>query len=78
LESSTYRNIFKAANFTRQKPPRTPSLRANATFMNLVGRMEPHAPVFRIAPGSEIGQWIGDSVPPAMSSRIVAPQRALA
>jgi hypothetical protein len=47
-----------------------PSLRANATFMNLVGRMEPHAPVFGIAPGSEIGQWIGDSIPPAMSSRI--------
>jgi hypothetical protein len=49
---------------------RAPSLRANPTFMNLLGRMEPHAPVFGIAPGSEIGQWIGDSIPPAMSSRI--------
>jgi hypothetical protein len=49
---------------------RAPSLRANATFMNLIGRMEPHAPVFGIAPGTEIGQWIGDSIPPAMSSRI--------
>jgi hypothetical protein len=49
---------------------RAPSLRANPTLMNLIGRMEPHAPVFGIAPGSEIGQWIGDSIPPAMSSRI--------
>jgi hypothetical protein len=49
---------------------RAPSLRANATFTALISRMEPHAPVFGIAPGSEIGQWIGDSIPPAMSSRI--------
>jgi hypothetical protein len=49
---------------------RAPSLRPNATVMNLIGRMEPHAPVFGIAPGSEIGQWIGDSIPPALSSRI--------
>jgi len=49
---------------------RAPSLRSNATFLNLIGRMEPHAPVFGIAPGSEIGQWIGDSIPPAMSSRV--------
>jgi hypothetical protein len=49
---------------------RAPSLRANATFTTLIGRMEPHAPVFGIAPGSEIGQWIGDSIPPALSSRI--------
>ena len=49
---------------------RASSLRANPTFMNLIGRMESHAPVFGIAPGSEIGQWIGDSIPPAMSSRI--------
>jgi hypothetical protein len=49
---------------------REPSLHSNATFMNLIGRMEPHAPVFGIAPGSEIGQWIGDSIPPALSSRI--------
>jgi hypothetical protein len=49
---------------------RDPSLRANATFMNLISRMDPHAPVFGIAPGSEIGQWIGESIPPALSSRI--------
>ncbi len=49
---------------------RAPSLHSNATFMNLISRMEPHAPVFGIAPGNEIGQWIGDGIPPAMSSRI--------
>jgi hypothetical protein len=38
--------------------------------MNLISRMDPHAPVFGIAPGSEIGQWIGESIPPALSSRI--------
>jgi hypothetical protein len=48
---------------------RAQSLRSNATFMNLLSRMEPHSPVFGVAPGSEIGQWIGDSIPAAMSSR---------
>jgi hypothetical protein len=49
---------------------RAQSLHGNATFINLMNRIEPHAPVFGIAPGSEIGQWIGDSIPPAMASRI--------
>jgi len=49
---------------------RAQSLRGNAVFMDLLNRMESHAPVFGVAPGSEIGVWIGDSIPPAMSSRL--------
>ena len=49
---------------------RAQSLRGNTTFMELVNRMEPHSPVFGIAPGSEIGEWIGSSVPQAISSRL--------
>jgi hypothetical protein len=47
-----------------------PSLSANSTFTNLINRMEPHSPVFGVAPGSEIGLWVGDSIPKALSSRL--------
>jgi hypothetical protein len=49
---------------------RSPSLRSNPVFMDLMSRMQPHSPVFGVAPGSEIGLWIGDSIPAAMSSRL--------
>jgi hypothetical protein len=58
---------IKAISDVRQG--RAQSLRSNATVMNLVNRMEPNAPVFGIAPGREIGQWIGDAVPSAIASR---------
>lgn len=49
---------------------RAPSLRSNAIFTDLIGRMEPNAPVLGVAPGSEIGLWAGDSIPTALSSRL--------
>jgi hypothetical protein len=49
---------------------RAQSLRANAVFMDLLSRLVPHSPVSGVAPGSEIGVWIGDSIPAAMSSRV--------
>jgi hypothetical protein len=49
---------------------RAASLRSNTTFMNLLNRMEPESPVFGFAPGKEIGDWIGTSIPAAISSHI--------
>jgi hypothetical protein len=49
---------------------RAPSLRSNAVFTDLIARMEPHSPVFGVAPGSKIGIWAGDSIPKALSSRL--------
>ena len=49
---------------------REPSLRSNAIFSDLIGRMEPHSPVLGVAPGSKIGLWAGDSIPQALSSRL--------
>jgi hypothetical protein len=49
---------------------RAPSLQTNATFMDLKSRMDPQSPVVGFAPGREIGDWIGPSIPPAISSRL--------
>ncbi len=49
---------------------RAPSLRSNPVFTDLIGRMEPHSPVFGVAPGSKIGIWAGDSIPKALSDRL--------
>jgi hypothetical protein len=49
---------------------RAPSLRTNTPFVDLVSRMEPRSPVFGIAPGSELSQWIGGSIPESISSRL--------
>jgi hypothetical protein len=59
---------LKAISDVRQS--RAPSLRANAVFMDLLSRTDLRAPVLGIAPGSEIGLWVGDSIPQALSSRI--------
>jgi hypothetical protein len=49
---------------------RAPSLRSNVIFTDLISRMEPHAPVFGVAPGSKIGLWAGDSILKALSARL--------
>jgi hypothetical protein len=38
--------------------------------MYLKDRMQPESPVFGFAPGREIGDWIGTTIPPAISSRL--------
>jgi hypothetical protein len=59
---------LKAISDVRQS--RAQSLRGNAIVMDLVSRTDSRAPVLGIAPGSEIGLWVGDSIPQALSSRI--------
>jgi hypothetical protein len=59
---------LKAISDVRQS--RAQSLRVNAMFMELISRADLRAPVIGIAPGSEIGLWVGDSIPQALSSRI--------
>jgi hypothetical protein len=49
---------------------RSPSLRSNAMFVDLIGHLEPRSPVLGIAPGSEIGLWAADSIPKSLSSRL--------
>ena len=49
---------------------RAASIQSNATFMYLKDRMLPESPVFGFAPGREISDWIGGSIPPAISSRL--------
>jgi hypothetical protein len=49
---------------------RAASLRSNAVFADLIARMEPHAPVLGIAPGSRIALWAGESIPPALAARL--------
>jgi hypothetical protein len=49
---------------------RAPSLETNAAFVDLKGRMDLQAPVLGFAPGREIGDWIGGSIPQAISSRL--------
>jgi hypothetical protein len=49
---------------------RAPSLQTNATFMDLKSRMDQQSPVLGFAPGREISDWIGPSIPPAISSRL--------
>jgi hypothetical protein len=49
---------------------RAPSVSSNAMFSDLIGRMEPHAPVFGVALGSKIGLWAGDSIPKGLAARI--------
>jgi hypothetical protein len=61
-------NQIRAISDVRQG--RAPALERNTTFMYLKNRMEPQAPVFGFAPGSEIGEWIGPSVPQPISSRL--------
>jgi hypothetical protein len=59
---------LKAISEVRQG--RAPSLGTDATFADLNGRMDQQAPVIGFAPGSEIGEWIGGSIPPPISARL--------
>jgi hypothetical protein len=49
---------------------RAPSLETNATFMDLKTRVDQQSPVFGFAPGREIGDWIGSSIPQSIASRL--------
>ena len=49
---------------------RAPALATNATFVDLKNRMDQQSPVLGFAPGREIGDWIGPSIPQAISSRL--------
>lgn len=46
------------------------SLGTNATFTDLQSRIDQRSPVVGFAPGREIGDWIGPSIPQAISSRL--------
>ena len=47
-----------------------PSLEANATFVDLKNRTDQQSPVIGFAPGREISDWIGTSIPQSISSRL--------
>lgn len=49
---------------------RAPSLDTNATFVDLKSRMDQQSPVFGFAPGREISEWIGGSIPQPIASRL--------
>lgn len=49
---------------------RAPSLETNPTFADLESRMDQQSPVVGFAPGSEISEWIGSSIPPVISSHL--------
>jgi len=49
---------------------RAPSLETNPTFADLESRMDRQSPVVGFAPGSEISEWIGSSIPPVISSHL--------
>jgi hypothetical protein len=49
---------------------RAPSLETNATFMYLKSRREPKSPVFGFAPGREVGDWVGSSIPQPLAARL--------
>ena len=46
------------------------SLETNPTFADLESRMDRQSPVVGFAPGSEISEWIGSSIPPVISSHL--------
>jgi hypothetical protein len=49
---------------------RAPSLETNTAFTYLESRMDQQAPVLGFAPGSEISDWIGSSIPQPIASRL--------
>jgi hypothetical protein len=51
-----------------------PALGTNAAFVDLQSRMDQKSPVRGFAPGREIGEWIGPSLPQAVSSRLDLPR----
>ncbi len=46
------------------------SLQTNRTFVDLTTGIDQQLPVIGFAPGREIGDWIGTSVPPTLSARL--------
>lgn len=59
---------MKAISDVRQG--HAPSLGTNPVFLNLKGRMDPQAPVIGFAPGSEISDWIGSSIPQPIAAHL--------
>jgi hypothetical protein len=49
---------------------RAAALGTDATFVDLRSRMDPESPVMGFAPGREIGEWIGPSLPQVLVSRL--------
>ncbi len=62
------REQLKAISDVRQG--RAPSLETNATYIDLKTRMDPQSPVLGFAPGSEISDWIGSSIPQSIAARL--------
>jgi hypothetical protein len=59
---------LKAISDVRQG--RAPSLDKNGAFLDLKSRMDQQSPVLGFAPGREISDWIGSSIPPAIAGRL--------
>jgi len=49
---------------------RAPSLETNATFVDIANRADRQSPVIGFAPGREIGEWIGGSIPASIAARL--------
>jgi hypothetical protein len=49
---------------------RAPSLETNPTFVDLKSRMDQQSPVLGFAPGREISDWIGSSIPQPIAARL--------
>ena len=59
---------LKAISDVRQG--RAPSLETNTAFLNVKGRVDPQSPVIGFAPGTEISDWIGSSIPQPIAARL--------
>lgn len=59
---------LKAISDVRQG--HAPSLETNATYIDLKTRMDPQSPVLGFAPGREISDWIGSSIPQPIAARL--------
>ena len=51
----------------------TPALRARPWFIKLMNKRNPRAPVFGIAQGSEVAQWVEGTIPQQLSSTLNLP-----